>query len=150
MGKSVLKEIQDKVIESWKKEGGKEKPFYISNAFFINHNIYKLKIVKEDDENLLMEDGKYHSGVTDFLTKTIYISKKLVLDNFLTDSFYYTLRHELTHAFIDSYGFMQVYWNEEIVADFMAIYYFKIEQKFNEILNDIFKFKRECENADKL
>ena len=38
------------------------------------------------------------------------------------DSLKYTLYHEITHAYIESYGLLQVDWNDEIVADFVANY----------------------------
>ena len=83
----------------------------------IHKNTYNMCFVNPDNENLRMDDGEYHSGVTNFITKEIYINNTL-----LGDSLRYTLLHELTHAIIDSYGFLQVEWNDEIVADFMANY----------------------------
>ena len=83
----------------------------------INNNNYDICFVNPNDENLKMSDGEYHSGVTDFITKTIYISNVLI-----DDSLRYTIIHELTHAMIDSYGFLQVDWDDEIVADFVGNY----------------------------
>lgn len=95
----------------------------------LNKNQYAVKIVKHDDENLLMDDGDYHFGVTDFNKKIIYIA------NNLSDSaFEYTLLHEITHAVIESFGFLQVEWNDEIVADFMANYSTIIADNYNYII----------------
>lgn len=88
---------------------------YINKEIEINNNIYLIKTVPQNDENLLMDDGEYHSGVTDFYNKIIFINQDLH-----SYALRYTLLHEITHAMIDSYGFMQVDWNNEIVADFIA------------------------------
>lgn len=87
----------------------------------INNNNYKIYEVPPDSEELKMKDGEYHSGITDFYKKEIYIA-----DNLSDDAKRYTLIHELTHALIDSYGFLQVEWNDEIVADFMGNYFLNI------------------------
>ena len=82
----------------------------------INNFDYKIVFVKEKDDRLLINNS-YHSGITDFIKKEIYIQEDLP-EKTLT----YTLMHELTHAVIDSFGMLQVEWNDEIVADFVAIY----------------------------
>lgn len=104
----------------------------------LNENEYQIKIVKPDDENLLMEDGDYHFGVTDFKDKIIYIA-----DNLNSYSLKYTLLHELTHAVMDSFGFLQVEWNDEIVADFMANYSSMIAHKYNYIITIMEKLKND-------
>ena len=40
----------------------------------INNNTYKIFFVEPDNENLKIDDD-YHSGITNFITKEIYISK---------------------------------------------------------------------------
>lgn len=87
----------------------------------INNNNYKISKLPPDSEELKMEDGEYHFGITDFNKKEIYIA-----DNLSDNAKSYTLIHELTHALIDSYGFLQVEWNDEIVADFMGNYFLNI------------------------
>lgn len=94
----------------------------------INENTYKIEILGETDERLKMEDGEYHSGVCDMRKKRIYIMEGLGLD-----AARYTVKHELVHAFIDSYGFLQVEYTDEIIADFVAIYGKKIEEAFKEV-----------------
>lgn len=96
----------------------------------LNENKYQIKIVKPDDKNLLMDDGDYHFGVTDFNKKIIYIA-----DNLSNYALKYTLLHEITHAVIDSFGFLQVEWNDEIVADFMANYSTMIVENYNYIIS---------------
>lgn len=104
-----------------------EKPF---KTIKINNNEYDIYFVKADDDRLLMEDGSYHSGITDFIRKEIYIKENLV-----ESTLQYTLFHELTHALMDSYGFLQVDWNDEIVADFVANNALTILDKANEIID---------------
>lgn len=104
----------------------------------IHNTIYEVQFVKSDDKHLLMEDNEYHSGVTDFINKTIYINKNLKNDNSIS----YTVMHELTHAMIDSYGFLQVDWNDEIIADFMALYSSKLYE-LAEKVEEQFSIERE-------
>lgn len=102
----------------------------------VEFNIYRfdwvLEIVDKTNENLIGEDDRIHSGITDFVNKRIYIRKDL---NY--DSFRYTLFHELVHAFIDSYGMLQVEWNDEIVADFVAIHITTIREKFEYVYDNL-------------
>jgi len=103
----------------------------------INNFDYKIKIVEPNNENLLMPDGNYHHGVTRFKKKEIYIMEDLPQ---ATRDF--TLRHELTHAFIDAYGLLQVDWDDEIVADFIGVYYPNITKALNEIYDKLNKKER--------
>lgn len=93
----------------------------------INNFDYKIIFVKEKDDRLLMNNS-YHSGITDFIKKEIYIQEDL-----LEQSRTYTLMHEITHAVIDSFGMLQVEWNDEIVADFVAIHLHTFEKIFEQI-----------------
>ena len=91
----------------------------------INNTNYRIKIVEEDDKQLKMEDGYYHFGVCDMKYKIIYLMKGLpegTLD--------YVIRHELVHAYLDSYGFLQVGYTDEIIADFIATYVESIEKDY--------------------
>lgn len=94
----------------------------------INENKYKVEIVEEEDERLKMEDEEYHSGVCDMRKKEIYIAKELGLD-----AARYTVKHEIVHAYLESYGFLQVEYTDEVIADFIAIYGKKIEETFKEV-----------------
>ena len=97
----------------------------------INNFEYKIYFVNYNDEHLDIGDNDYRSGMTYFKEKEIYIA-----NNLKRDSYDYTLKHELTHAIIDSYGLLQIEWNDEIVADFMAIYS-KILYELLEILDKV-------------
>lgn len=81
----------------------------------INNIDYIFKIVEWNDERLKMEDGDFHFGVTNFKDKEIYIANNLSEQTKRT-----TIIHEITHAFIDSFGMLQIDWNDEIVADFIS------------------------------
>ncbi len=104
----------------------------------IHNCTYRIVFVDADDDRLLMPDELYHSGVTDFKTKEIYINK-----NLNNDSFKYTIQHELVHAMMDTYGFLQVEWTDEIVADFMAIYV----EDYCKLLKEINDSKKELLNG---
>ena len=95
----------------------------------INNFHYELIYVDEKDENLEIDNGDYRSGITDFRKKKIYIA-----NNLNNDSYKYTLKHELTHAIIDSYGLLQIEWNDEIIADFMAIYSNELQELYKKVL----------------
>lgn len=97
----------------------------------IHNNIYNIHLINKNSKYLVMDD-EVHSGVTDFITKDIYIR------NDLNDSsLKYTLYHEITHAYIESYGLLQIDWNDEIVADFIANYMIDIFETIDEISNKL-------------
>lgn len=79
-----------------------------------------------NDENIV------NMGRTFSATKRIYINKDMDLDSKKE-----TFIHELTHAFIHQYGFSQVAFNHEIVADFIGQHY----NEMNSIIKDVFDRK---------
>lgn len=99
----------------------------------IHNYTYKIHLVDEHNKNLIMDD-ETHCGVTNFVTKDIYIRNDLN-----DDSLKYTLYHEIVHAYIDAYGLLQIDWNDEIVADFVANYMIDIFQTIEEISNKLRK-----------
>lgn len=103
----------------------------------INNIDYVLKIIKWNDERLRMPDGDFHFGVTNMKEKEIYIANNLpeqTLEN--------TLRHEIIHAYIDAYGMLQVEWNDEIIADFIAAHFKNIIITLEIITNKIMEEKK--------
>lgn len=94
----------------------------------INNYEYKVCIAGPNNDKLMMPDGKYHCGVTHYIEKEIWIANNLPSETFLN-----VLTHELTHAYVDSYGMSQVGWNEEIVADFVGTYLPNILETLGEI-----------------
>lgn len=98
----------------------------------INNIDYVVKIIEWNDERLRMDDGDLHFGVTNMKEKEIYIANNLpaqTLDN--------TITHEIIHAYIDAYGMLQVDWNDEIIADFIAAHFKNIIVTLEIITNKI-------------
>lgn len=83
----------------------------------INNWKYEIYVVNEDDDVLQMDDGYYHSGVTDMKEQRIYLQKGLN-----EQQMWYTVVHELTHAYLQAYGFLQVEYTDEVIADIMGAY----------------------------
>lgn len=110
----------------------------------IHNNTYNVHLIDEHSKYLVMDDGETHSGITDFVTKNIYIRNDLN-----DDSLKYTLYHEITHAYIESYGLLQVDWNDEIVADFVANYMIDIFRTIDEIASKLRKVVINYETSKK-
>lgn len=86
---------------------------------FIGNATYKIFFINNDlDERLyLKEDESYHFGITDFKKEEIYIN-----NNLSNNKKKQTLIHEITHAYINEYGFKSTdYFNEEQLCEFMAM-----------------------------
>ena len=66
----------------------------------IHNNTYNVHLIDEHSKYLIMDDGETHSGVTDFVTKNIYIRNDLN-----DDSLKYTLYHEITHGLSQHYNY---------------------------------------------
>lgn len=68
-------------------------------------------------------------GMADSTINTIYLNENLIEDHQRS-----TLRHELAHAFMYSYGFMYVEkFNVEMVCEFIGTYGGQIEKIVNEV-----------------
>ena len=96
----------------------------------INGVKWNLEFVPSNSELLMRSDGSRTIGMTDSLTKTIYINETLrgkMLKRVLC--------HELTHAAIFSYGVELDIMQEELLADLIATY----GQEIIAITNKIFK-----------
>lgn len=98
----------------------------------INNIIWNLYIVDSNDINLIRDDGGYTIGVTDWNQKAIFISKNIDYDKFKK-----VLMHEITHAFIFSYGFPIDIYAEECMCSFVENYAQQIINKTNEILGEM-------------
>lgn len=94
--------------------------------FKVNDIEYEIVEVDKHDDNLKMDDDDYHWGVCSYIQRKIFLRKDLSFTNKKQ-----TLIHEVTHAFIEAYGFMQVRLNDEIVCDFVASYLYKILEIVN-------------------
>ena len=65
------------------------------------------------------EDDSYYLGLTIKELDQVWLSDEIQKESLL----YRTIKHELTHVFIESYGFGQFSsWSEENLADFIECY----------------------------
>ena len=104
----------------------------------IHNNNYEILLTNYDDPNLEIDES-YKTGVCDMLNKKIYIA-----NNLNKDAMYYTIFHEITHAVTDSYGFLQVEWDNEIIADFVANY----NETINSIASEVIKYVNKKRNSN--
>lgn len=80
----------------------------------INDLTWELKIVDRDSEFLKLDDPDLvNAGITDYHDLKIYIDQSLS-----DDMIQRTIIHELTHAFIFSYGYSDM-MNEEEICKFI-------------------------------
>lgn len=93
--------------------------------FTVNGFEYEIEEVDKNNDNLKMDDG-YHWGICDYEKRKIFIWKDLSFSNKKQ-----TLLHEVTHAFIEANGFIQVRLTDEIVSDFVAAYISDIQKVVN-------------------
>lgn len=87
-------------------------PLKISNYF------YKVCFVEDDDERLRNGDD-YHVGLCQYVQQEILIANNLSYDRMKR-----TLIHELTHAFMEAYGFHSHRddFSSDDICEFMAAY----------------------------
>lgn len=100
----------------------------------INETIFTVQLVKKDSEFLAFDDpNKEILGRTDYLKQNIYIRNDIPFNRRRQ-----TIIHELTHAFIDAYGFsMLEYWNEEQLCMFFEVYSPHIVSLSDKVLNEL-------------
>jgi len=54
---------------------------------------------------------------------TLFIKKKIYINSTMEDDLVYeTIKHELVHAYLFSYGMGQIKFDEEVVCDFVSTY----------------------------
>lgn len=97
---------------------------------WINNIRWHITFVEPFNECLLRTSGEYSLGVTDTITKNVYIS--CVLDKATMDR---VICHEIVHCFAYSYGVLVDIETEELLADFIARYGRKIIEKTDRILS---------------
>ena len=84
----------------------------------VHNDTYTINFVDKNDKELVIAGNDSHWGVIRFENRGIYIRNDL--DDQTSKG---VIIHELVHAFVESGGFGQVNWNEEIVADFFECYF---------------------------
>ncbi|MBQ7139976.1 MAG: hypothetical protein IJO32_00555 [Bacilli bacterium] len=100
-----------------------------------NYN-YEIIEVEQNDNNLIGNDNNYHWGICDYKQRKIFIMNDLMNKDKRT-----VLIHEVSHAFIEAYGFLQVKLNDEIMSDFIASY----SEDILKIVNDYFMEVIKCQ-----
>lgn len=95
----------------------------------VKWTIYKCK---KDDEALKIDENSIIFGITKFSTASIFVRTEEMNE----DIIYRTLKHELAHAYIYSFGFVGDDMHEENICNF-------IESHAENIVNDAKKIFKE-------
>lgn len=98
----------------------------------INNIKWNIVFVNPSNPNLITNNGIYTLGMTDNNIKTIFINNKLH-GNLLYD----VLCHELTHAYIFSYGIKYTIDEEERLCQFISRFGKSIINNTDELLDVI-------------
>ncbi len=104
--------------------------------FHINGVKWRVKFVPSGSEVLTRSDGSITIGVTDNLTRTIYLDETLHGRKLKK-----VICHELTHAAMFSYDIELNIDQEEVIADLIATYGQEIIDKTNSIFSRLNKNK---------
>lgn len=105
----------------------------INEVVKIKNNLYTVVLVNKDSEKLRSEDPNVEIlGRTYVLSNAIYIRNDLESNRLFT-----VLVHELTHAYIDSYGFTGRSYNEEDLCTFNEVYAADIVSTANSVFKSI-------------
>lgn len=105
--------------------------------FIVNNFEFEILEVSGKDDNLKVSND-YRWGICDYEQRKIFLWKDLSFANKKQ-----TLIHEVTHAFIEAYGFIQVNFTDEIVCDFVAAHLSEIQRIVNNYFVEKFKGKGE-------
>lgn len=98
----------------------------------INKYFYEIIFTKDKEHTDLFVNGEYHLGVC------MFSRQKIIVFQTSKERTKQTLIHELTHAFIDAYGFFpNNSFNHEDLCEFIGTYSENIVQLANKILKDL-------------
>lgn len=104
----------------------------MKKRFPIKNKTWSLTTVPDNSEKIIM-DGQKCCAQIFFRTREIFVNEE-TLDDY--DTFKETIIHELTHAFIFSYGLDdETFQKEEFICEFMAIYAEEIVQTAKDIIS---------------
>lgn len=87
------------------------------NQFIVNGIVWNVRFVHPYDFALYRSDGSRTVGMTNWITKTIYLANNLQ-GAFLER----VLCHELCHVFCFSYGIIMSIQQEEFLANWISFY----------------------------
>lgn len=100
--------------------------------FYVNDIQWDITFVEPTNSILQRSDGSFTCGVTDNLTKTVYLSN-LLEGPFLNK----VICHEMCHIFSFSYNLNLPIETEEIIADFISLYGKDIIYLVDRVMKDI-------------
>ncbi len=86
------------------------------------------EIIEEGDGDKVYKDNQMRLGLCEYRQQKIYLLKDMTFDRKKR-----VLIHELTHAFIEAYGMLGEF-NEEQVCEFMAVH----SREINDICDKYF------------
>lgn len=104
-----------------------------THKLIINDVEWEMKFVTTD-EIPCKQEGHSVFGCCLIKELTIYVDKTLP-----ADLIFFTLKHELTHAFVFSHALEQVEKNDEILADFVALFSDRILEFATFFMNELGK-----------
>lgn len=99
-------------------------------TFTVNGLVYEIVEVPNGKQVFYNEDGETRIGLTSYIEQRIYL-----LDSQSKERKMKTLRHELTHVFIEAHAVYRDSYDNESVCDIVGMFC----EKINEIANDYFK-----------
>lgn len=105
----------------------------------INNVSWSIRFVPSRSYYLMRGNGSYTVGMTDSLTRTIYISDE-ISGSFLRK----VLTHELCHAYCISYGIYLPIEYEEVLCDSIATYGSSILDMSKFICDGLCKYYGKC------
>lgn len=109
---------------------------HLNKTYTINNMVWTIREVDRLDQNLYMEyDEEFHFGVCNLKENIVFFDGTQSKERLIN-----TLTHEMAHVFMCAYGFLQVDFNDEIVADFIASY----GKSISNIVEDYIEEREKC------
>lgn len=102
--------------------------------FKINNVSWNIKFVDDNSQYLRRRDGSLTLGVTDWDTRTVYLS-----DNLYGHMLKKVVTHEIVHCVMISLGLYMDINQEEYLADFIATYGENILKLSDEVYQRLIK-----------
>ena len=102
--------------------------------FVINGIEWNIVWVNANSSDLMRSDGSITVGMTDFNTKSVYLSNKLK-GSFLRR----VMAHELCHCFCFSYDVYMPIEEEERLADWISLYGTELVYLLDDLMGTVLK-----------